>query len=151
MALSPFIKHFPLLITLYGSLQTLFHFNVFNFGINKTLGSYSFQSKKMFMAFWFHAAFFNTFYNKLLLIIFYISYEMLNKLLDKGLFDFPYLAYATFKFLNNTLVQSISYLIFFYIFYIFFSIELIFLIIVFNKIKILIVVCILLLFFVFNK
>lgn len=135
MALSPFVKHFPLLITLYGSLQTFFHFNIFNFNVKKTLGSYVFQSKNSFGAFWFHAGFFNIFYNNLLIILFNISYDMLNKLLDKGLFDFPYLAYKVFKFLNNTIILSISYLIFFYIFYIFFSIELIFLIIIFSKIN----------------
>ena len=51
MALSPFVKHFPLLITFYGSLQTLFHFNIFSFKIKKTLGSYVFQSKKSLAAF----------------------------------------------------------------------------------------------------
>lgn len=153
MALNPFIKHFPLFITLYFSIQTFFHFNTFYFSvIKRTLGSYVFQSKNFFSAFWFHAAFFNIFYNNLLLILFNISYQMLNKLLDKGLFDFPYLFYIIFKFLNNIIVHSISYLIFFYIFYMFFSIELLFLIIIFNKIIFFcynLVLCIL--WFLFNK
>lgn len=50
----------------------------------------------------FHAAFFNVLYNFLFLSIFKISYECINKFLDKGFFEYfgPFGVYKLMRILN---------------------------------------------------
>jgi len=63
----------------------------------------------------FHAAFFNVLYNFLFLSIFKISYDCINKFLDKGFFEYfgPFGVYKSMRFLNIQLKFVRYSLIFF--------------------------------------
>lgn len=99
-------------------LQNFEHSMVLNFDSIYTVlykiwfifGSWSFQ-----------AGFFNTIYNKLFLIIFQSAYWHINKYLDKGLFEYfgPFGIYKSIRFLHLRLNFSNYSIIFFSISFMF--------------------------------
>jgi len=89
--------------------------------------------------FFYYALFFNKIYNKLYQIIMYYSYFIFTKSIDKGILEIigPYGFYLYFRKLNNILFNSITPLIFFYIYIFFLAVALfIFIIILINLVEI---------------
>ena len=109
----PTIKNLPLILLLFVLIFFYIFFIFFNNNNYKSGLLFNIES------FFYQAAFFNIIYNYLFLFIFKISYVYLNKLLDKGIFDLPYLLYKYFKLANFYFSNNIILFIFSYIFYMF--------------------------------
>src|ERR1700712_5634166 len=116
---------------------------------------------KYIAAFFYYGLFFNKIYNKLYNYIFYCSYTISNKYLDKGLLEIlgPFGIYKLYFYLNKKIIYMVSSLIYIYIYFFLFSILIFFLLLIFINFlnlsflinNLFLLVFLILSFFCFNK
>jgi NADH-ubiquinone oxidoreductase chain 5 len=117
--LNPIIKNIPLLFTIIGILFTFFLINYKN--KNKILFLFFFYLKKKMYTFFFNGAFFNFFYNKILVFIIKIFYIINIKCIEKGFLELygPVGLYLSFRNINirgRFLSSNYIYITLFFIF-----------------------------------
>jgi NADH-ubiquinone oxidoreductase chain 5 len=83
--LNPLIKNIPFFLTLFGILLTFFLIK--NKNKNKNIFLFLFFIKKKMYIFFFNAAFFNFFYNKILVFLIQVFYIMNIKYIEKGFLE----------------------------------------------------------------
>jgi hypothetical protein len=117
----PLVKILPVLCSLCAMLMCcIFIYVIDHYTIN--LSSTSLLWYWVFTkisSFFYHAGFFNTIYNNILLNIFELSYWSTNKYLDKGIFEYlgPFGFYNLFKNIHFILKDIWMPLVFMYIFF----------------------------------
>jgi NADH-ubiquinone oxidoreductase chain 5 len=134
----PLIKNLPIILSLLIMILLFFlldssWFFFFNYNsLYKKLLSYYYYVAPFF----YYALFFNKLYNNLYALILNFSYTIFIKYIDKGLLEVigPFGFYKIFKKINNILMNSITPLIFFYIYLFFLSLGLLILIFIFINI-----------------
>lgn len=122
--IQPWIKNLPVLLSFTFIIITYFFFNLWVFWRpDWYVNSYSNYYEKFYIfASWsYHAGFFNTIYNKILINILQISYININKYLDKGFFEYfgPFGVYKGIRFLHINLNFTWYSIIFFSISFMF--------------------------------
>ncbi len=148
----PIILCFFVMFIMYLILLNIYHFRFINLYHN---------IYKYIASFFYYGLFFNKIYNKIYNFIFFCSYTLTNKYLDKGLLEIlgPFGVYKLFYYLNNKIIYMVSSLIYIYIFFFLFSLLIFFiLLILINNINyffiinnLFIIIFFVLSFFCFNK
>lgn len=117
----PLIKNLPVILSLFSMYFTWFILYYIDLYLITDSHLQIIFSKLLYPIFiniasWgFHAGFFNTIYNYFFRILIHISYENINKYLDKGLFEYfgPFGIYKSFRWFHLALNFSLYSLIYF--------------------------------------
>jgi len=117
--LNPLIKNIPFFLTLFGILLT--YFIIIYKNKNKKYFLFLFFIKKNVYTFFFNAAFFNFFYNKILVFLIKIFYVINIKYIEKGFLELYgpvglYLKFRNFSYQSRIFSSNYIYITLFFIF-----------------------------------
>jgi NADH-ubiquinone oxidoreductase chain 5 len=117
--LNPLVKNIPLLLTIIGILFTYFLINLKN--KNKILFLFYFLIKNKMYTFFYNGAFFNFFYNKILVLLIKLFYIINIKYIEKGFLELYgpvglYLKFKKFNIESKFFASSYIYITLFFIF-----------------------------------
>ena len=117
--LNPLVKNIPLFLTIIGILFTYFLINLKN--KNKILFLFYFLIKNKMYTFFYNGAFFNFFYNKILVLLIKLFYIINIKYIEKGFLELYgpvglYLKFKKFNIESKFFASNYIYITLFFIF-----------------------------------